>query len=150
MRLPGEREAHGCDASHEPVRVADLIPSLTMTAPSIEYIRHLSTTGTAGMVAAGETKPAVTLNIDKVTATARKIAMTTAVNDEDLEDFNPFMSYVNAELQRLVIDEENAQILAGDGTGENLEGFLSVSGILVRATASSPPRRHRHDRQHAH
>jgi len=123
---------------HEPNRIADLIPSTAMGTPVIEYLQHLSTTGTAGMVAAGTTKPSVALNVTKLEARARKIAVTTSINDEDLTDFAAFASYVSSELQRLVIDQENAQILTGDGTGENLLGLLSTTGILTRVKGAAP------------
>jgi len=124
--------------SHEQTRILDLLPSAGMNAPVVAYLRHVSTTGTAGTVAPGATKPAVTMVIEKLEARARKIAVTTSVNDEDLDDFAAFLSYVTGELQRLVIDEENFQLLLGDGTGENIEGIFSVAGILTRAKAASP------------
>ena len=124
--------------SHEPTRILSLLPSAGMTAPSVAYLRHTSTTGTAGTVAPGGLKPAVVLNTDKMEARARKIAVTTKVNDEDLDDFAAFLSYVSGELQRLIVDEENFQLLLGDGTGENIEGIFSVAGILTRAKAASP------------
>lgn len=40
----------------------------SLDVPVIEYIRHLSTTGAAGNTAAGTTKPAATLVVDKVEA----------------------------------------------------------------------------------
>jgi HK97 family phage major capsid protein len=123
---------------HEPTRILDLIPSAPMTTPSVEYLRHVSTTGTAGMVAPGALKPAVVLTTDKLEARARKIAVTTKVNDEDLEDFGGFVSYISTELQRLVVDQENIQLLTGDGTGENLQGIFSVTGILTRVKAVAP------------
>jgi len=123
---------------HEPNRIADLIPSTPMATPVVEYLQHLSTTGTAGMVAPGTTKPAVVLNVTKMEARARKVAVTTSINDEDLTDFAAFASYVSSELQRLVIDQENAQILTGDGVGENLLGLLSTTGILTRVKGAAP------------
>ncbi|MDQ1576654.1 MAG: hypothetical protein QOH55_1804 [Microbacteriaceae bacterium] len=123
---------------HEPTRVLALLASSAMDAPVIEYIQHQSTTGTAGMVAAGGLKPAVVLNTVKLEARARKIAVTTKVNDEDLSDFSAFLQYVSGELQRLVIDAENLALLLGDGTGENLTGIFATSGILTRVKAASP------------
>ncbi len=119
--------------NHEPSRLLEHLRTSAMQVPVVEYIRHLSTTGAAGMTAAGATKPAATLNVDKVEARARKLAVTTVVNDEDLSDFTTFMSYVSAELARMVIDLENAQLIAGDGLGENLLGLLNQTGILTRA-----------------
>ena len=124
--------------AHEPTRIMDLLPSTSMSTPVIEYIQHTSTTGTAGTVAPGGLKPSVTLNTVKLEARARKIAVTTKINDEDLEDFSAFLQYVSGELQRLVIDAENIQLLLGDGTGENLTGIFATSGILTRVKAASP------------
>lgn len=124
--------------AHEPTRILETLPTPVMELPVVEYIRHLSTTGTAGVTAAGTTKPAVTLVTDKVEARARKIAVTTLVNDEDLADFGAFTQYVTSELQRLIIDAENLEMLSGDGSGEHLLGLLLQSGILTRAQAASP------------
>ena len=123
---------------HEPTRIMDLLPSSPMAAPVIEYIRHTSTTGTAGMVAPGGLKPSVVLNTVKLEARARKIAVTTKINDEDLEDYSAFLGYVSSELQRLVIDQENLALLLGDGTGENLTGIFATSGILTRVKGATP------------
>ena len=124
--------------AHEPTRIMDILPSTSMSTPVIEYIQHTSTTGTAGMVAPGALKPSVVLNTVKLEARARKIAVTTKINDEDLEDFAAFLQYVSGELQRLVIDQENLALLLGDGTGENLTGIFATSGILTRVKAASP------------
>lgn len=124
--------------AHEPTRILEMLPTPGMELPVVEYIRHLSTTGTAAVTAAGTTKPAVTLVTDKLEARARKIAVTTLVNDEDLADFGAFTQYVTSELQRLIIDAENLEMLSGDGTGEHLLGLLLQSGILTRAQAVSP------------
>jgi len=118
--------------NHEPSRLLEHLSTSSMDVPVVEYIRHLSTTGAAGMTAAGALKPAATLNVDKVEARARKLAVTTVVNDEDLADFTTFQGYVAAELARMVIDLENAQLIAGDGIGENLLGLLNQTGILTR------------------
>lgn len=124
---------------HEPQRVLDLIPVSTVDAPLVEYLRHASTTGTAGMVAAGAQKPSVTLNVSKEVATVRKVAVTATANDEDLQDFADFRDYIASELQRIVIDEENSQVLSGDGTGENLTGLLTQTGIQTLDASTAGP-----------
>ena len=123
---------------HESTRILDLLPSSPMSAAVIEYIQHVSTVGAAGVVVAGATKPAVTLVTAKLEARARKIAVTTLVNDEDLEDFSAFLQYVSAELQRLVIDQENFELALGDGTGEHVTGIFTTAGILTRVKAIAP------------
>lgn len=123
--------------THEPTRVLDLIPTSSTNAPMVEYLRHDSTAGAPAMVAPGGLKPTATLNVTKQVAQARKIAVLATANDEDLADFDTFAQYLSNELQRMIIDTENAQILNGDGTGENLLGLLNQSGTLTRAVGSS-------------
>lgn len=119
--------------AHEPARVLDHIPASSMAGPSIEFISHTSTTGGAGMVAAGTAKPEATLVTAQTILTARKIAVVASVVDESIADFAGFAGYVGTELQRLIVDVENDQVLNGSGTGENLLGLLKQTGILTRA-----------------
>lgn len=121
---------------HEPVRLLDFIPTTPMAGPSVEFIQHTSTTGSAGMVARGAAKPEITLNTTPTILTARKIAVHSALPDEILSDFQVFAAYLQQELQRQIADVENAQVLSGDGTGENLTGILSTSGLLTRAVGT--------------
>ncbi|MGI8578873.1 MAG: phage major capsid protein [Nocardioidaceae bacterium] len=136
--VPPQMSPNLVQMGHEPQRIAAFLPAESLGAPSVEYLRHVSTTGAAGTVAAGALKPAVVLNTDVVTAKAAKIAVTCAVNDEDLADFGSFANYVRQELARLVLDEENQQLLHGDGTGSNVEGLLTTTGLIVRAKGASP------------
>ena len=119
-------------AAHEPLRILDHIPASPMEGPSIEFIAHTSTVGSAGMVAAGGAKPQVQFITTPTILTARKIALWTALLDENLDDFPTFAAYIANELQRLIVDTENDQVLNGDGTGENLKGLLHQTGILTR------------------
>jgi HK97 family phage major capsid protein len=111
-------------------RLRDRLPAFAIEAPSIEYVRHISTTGSGGTVAEGQPKPEVTLNVDKLVAAAVKVAATLALSREIYDDWNSFSQYALAELQRITIDAENLQLLTGDGTGTNMLGFYNVTGIL--------------------
>jgi len=124
---------------HEPDRVMSHFPVTATGAPSVEYIRHSSTTGAPTTVAAGALKPEVVLNTNTLVATARKIAAHTACTTESLADFPSFQQYMTHELTRQIIDVENQQLLLGDGTGTNLLGLLNTTGILTRAVNPGPP-----------
>ena len=76
-------------------------------------------------------KPEVTLVVDKLVATAVKLAAHLALSREIYSDWDSFSQYSLQELQRLVIDTENLQLLTGDGTGTNMIGFYATSGILT-------------------
>ncbi|HEX2893164.1 MAG TPA: phage major capsid protein [Marmoricola sp.] len=120
----------------EPTRVASLFPSRAVDGPSVEYIRHTGNTGTATTVAAGGAKPEIVMNVDTVTAPLRKIAAHIGVNDESLMDFAATASYVSNELVAAVVAAENDQLLNGNGTAPNIEGLLSVAGVLTRAQST--------------
>lgn len=114
-----------------PTRILDRLPSYAITQPSVEFVRHVSTTGAPGTVAEGAVKPSVTLVVDKLVAAAVKVAATITLTREILDDWNAFQQYALTELQRQVIDAEGLQLLTGDGTGTNMTGFYATSGILT-------------------
>ncbi len=120
----------------EPTRIAQQLPGSAMPGPTIEYLRHISTTGTATTVAPGAIKPEVLFVTDQLVLKASKIAAVTGVTDESLQDFQGFAAYITQELTKVYIDAENLQMLLGDGTGSNMTGLLNTSGVIVRPKAS--------------
>jgi HK97 family phage major capsid protein len=122
--------------SHELARILSFIPQETISSGSVDFLTHTSSTGAAATVARGGLKPELVLDWTPTTLTARKIAVQSGVPDEVLADFGTFLAYLTSELARTVIEAENAQILNGDGTGDNLLGLLNTSGMLTRAKAT--------------
>lgn len=118
----------------ESTRTASLFPTTSMTGPSVEYVRVTGHNGSAAVVAPGELKPSIGLVSEKIEAKAVKIAGICSVEDESLEDFPDFAQVVSIEIQNAVIDAENAELLAGDGTTGHMAGLLSTSGIQARTT----------------
>ena len=117
-------------------RILDRLPGYAFDRPSIEFIRHISTTGTASSVAEGALKPEVTLVTDQITAPAAKLAASMTLTREILDDWSQFTQYATAELYKIVVDEENLQLLTGDGTGTDMTGFYSTPGILSHDAAT--------------
>lgn len=136
--LPAELQQSVVGPQYE-ARLLDRLPVQPTSAPSWEYIRHTSTTGTPGIVAEGEVKPELVFNTDKITVVAQKLAANTATSWESLQDWDVFVNYVTNELMRQVVNVENAELIAGDGTAGHLTGFLSTSGILTRAAGTDTP-----------
>ena len=83
-------------------------------APSCEYIRHTSTTGTPAIVAEGAVKPELVFNTDTIVVAAQKLAAHTATSWESLQDWDVFVNYLTNELMRQVVNVENAELLAGE------------------------------------
>jgi HK97 family phage major capsid protein len=128
--LPAQLAPQVLGPVHE-TRLMERLPVQAIGAPSWEYVRHVSTTGAAAVVAAGGAKPEIVLVTDRVIATAQKLAAHSATTWEDLSDWSTFAGYVQAELTRQVIDVENAELLSGAGTTGHLTGILATSGILT-------------------
>lgn len=122
---------------YEP-RLLDRLPAQAIDAPSMEYIQHNSTTGSPGVVAEGQPKPELIFNVDKVVATAQKLAAHSAVSTEIAADWPTFASYVQAELRRQVINVENDELINGDATTGHLRGFLHTSGVLTHDCSADP------------
>lgn len=123
-------------------RVRDLFPTRTTTAAVIEYFRMLGFTTTgggtnnAGTVAernAGNTafasKPQSSMVFEGHQAPVRTIAHWEAAHRNVLADEPQLRSIIDNELMYGLRLQEDAQILNGDGTGENLTGVLQTSGI---------------------
>jgi HK97 family phage major capsid protein len=107
---------------------------------SVEYVRHTSTTGAAASVGEGQLKPEVVLNVDKLVATAVKLAATLALSREIYDDWDSFSQYALQALQREVIAVENDQLLNGQGSGTDMLGFFATPGILTHdASADTAP-----------
>jgi HK97 family phage major capsid protein len=123
-------------------RVRDLFPTRTTTAAVIEYFRMLGFTTTgggtnnAGTVAernSGNTafgaKPQSGMVFEGHQAPVRTIAHWEAAHRNVLADEPQLRSIIDNELMYGLRLQEDAQILNGDGTGENLTGVLQTSGI---------------------
>jgi HK97 family phage major capsid protein len=127
--LPAQLWPYPVAAIHEN-RLLDRLPGVSFDAPSISFIRHVSTTGAAAPTAEGGLKPELVFVTDALTEPAIKIAGNVGVSYEIVSDFESFQQYCGAELFRRVIDVENQQLLSGTGAG-NITGFYSTSGILT-------------------
>ncbi|VXC30857.1 Phage major capsid protein [Microbacterium sp. 8M] len=92
--------------------------------------------GTAGALvpaAGGGYKPEGTLAFQKVTATVKTIAEWVPATKRGLADAKQLRGLIDDELRADLAEEEEDQILNGDGTGENLTGILQTSGIQTQA-----------------
>lgn len=157
--IPTGTMGHGADATFGAVqrdpmvmppqrvkRVRDLFPTRTTTAAVIEYFRMLGFTSPGGgtnnaaTVAernAGNTafaaKPQSSMVFEGHQAPVRTIAHWEAAHRNVLADEPQLRSIIDNELMYGLRLQEDAQILNGDGAGENLTGVLETSGIQTYA-----------------
>ena len=117
-------------------RVRDLFPVRTTTAAVIEYFRMTGFANNAGAVAERNNdntnfgvKPQSSFTFVGEQAPVRTIAHWEAAHRNVLADEPQLRSIIDNELMYGLRLQEDAQILSGDGTGENLTGVLSTNGI---------------------
>lgn len=113
--------------------IRDLITPGRMDGDLLEYVRETGFTNAAAPVAEGARKPESTMKFDKVTTTPKVIAHYVKASRQILSDASQLASYIDGRLRYGLEFVEEAQILNGDGTGENL------LGIIPQATAYAAP-----------
>ena len=120
--------------------VTDLVNTGTLTnVNAVTYLVEGPAEGDFAMVPEGGAKPQIhfgppTTRTDGI----RKIAAFMKFTDEMLEDWGFLVSEINNRALYMLAMKEEAQILNGDGTGQNLLGLLNRSGIqLETSTAKS-------------
>jgi HK97 family phage major capsid protein len=120
-------------------RLLDRLPGVGIDVPAIAYVEVVSTTGTAGIVAEGGTKPELLMPATQQVATARKIAAHVGISWESFNDYAAFVSSVQGELMRCIVDAENLQLYGGTGDANNqVNGLTTNSNILTLNVTGAP------------
>jgi HK97 family phage major capsid protein len=128
--LPAQLFPSVIAAIHEN-RLLDRLPVISMSAPSMEFLKHTSNTGgPPAITSEGALKPDITLNFVQNTVTAEKIACTFGLSWETLMDFPALLGYATQEIFKQVTDVENAALLNGSS---GIVGFQQTAGILTLA-----------------
>lgn len=115
------------------LHVRDLLPKVQITTGSVEYPKQTTRTNAANTVAEGALKPESAYGWTMQTVTPKVIAHWVPASRQILEDAPQLRDTIDTELRYGLELKEDAQLLSGDGTGENL------SGLITNATAYSPP-----------
>lgn len=113
--------------------VRDLISPGRMDGNALEYVKETGFTNAAAPVAETAAKPQSDIKLALVTTTAKVIAHHMKASRQILDDVSMLASYIDGRLRYGLAFKEEAQLLNGDGTGQNLYG------IIPQATAFSAP-----------
>jgi len=122
------------------LRIADLIPGVPVSSGSVEIFRQTGFTNNAGpqqpatanaAVGAGElqAKPKSSLAFAPVTIPIRTIAAYIRASRQVLSDAPMLAGVIDRELSYMLQLEEDAQLLYGDGTNQNMTGLMVDSGV---------------------
>jgi len=113
--------------------VRDLISPGQMDGNSIEYVKETGFTNSAAPVAEAAAKPESDLKFDLMTTSAKVIAHWMKASRQVLSDIAQLRSTIDQRLLYGLAYVEEAQLLNGDNTGQNL------NGIVTQATAYAAP-----------
>lgn len=113
--------------------IRQLLNVKPVSGGSVEYAKQTGRTNNAAPVAEGESKPASDLQWALEQTPLRVIAHHVKASRQVLEDVPQLQSMIDVELRYGLALVEEAQLLSGDGTGQNLEG------MIPQATAFSAP-----------
>lgn len=124
----------------EPVRDAEPVMALTQLIPArdapggrFSFLRQTRRDNFAAPVAEGAVKPTSAFELTRVDDRVRTIAhLSEPIPRQQIADAPLLQQFVDAELRLGLELALDAQILAGDGTAENLTGILNTSGISLQ------------------
>lgn len=107
--------------------IRDLLAQGRISSNSLEYVRENVFTNSAAPVAENTLKPESNLTFTKQTANVKTIAHWIQASRQVMDDAPMLESYVNNRLLFGLALVEEAQLLNGDGTGDNLTGLNQVA-----------------------
>lgn len=132
---------------HRKQRVRDLLGSRQTTSNLIEFYKVTGLTNNANVVAERDTeptpdvfaiKPQSALQFDAEQAPVRTIAHWEAAHRNVLDDEPQLRGIIDNELLYGLRLTEDAQLLSGSGSGENVLGLLNTPGVQVYDWSDGP------------
>jgi HK97 family phage major capsid protein len=120
------------------LRLLDLIPTQAMEGAAFHYAVESGDLDSAFETAEGSIKPQGDQVLDDGIVEAKTIAHWNKVRRQQLADVPTLSTVVSTRLSYGVSRRVENQIVAGDGTGENLRGILHTTGISVVDYTAEP------------
>jgi HK97 family phage major capsid protein len=115
----------------------DVLPLGNTNSNTVRHIRDNGGEGGPAMVAEAGTKPQMDRDLSIVDAPVRKIATYLRVPEEMIEDIPYLTSFLTNIGTEEVLAVEDAQVLYGDGTGQNLSGLATAGNFTAFAAGTS-------------
>lgn len=115
-----------------PLTIIDLFSSEVTEKDAVSFYVEGAVTGAPAMTAEGGAYAKLNFGVPtKKTNALKKITAMWKNSDELISDSPRLVSHINARAPYLIDIKEEDQVLAGDGTGENITGLLNTSGIAT-------------------
>lgn len=118
-----DREAGITRVSRRQPFIVQLVNVGSITSTLWEWVQQANPEGDAGMTAEGALKSQIDFDLVLASAQVRKVTAFIKVSKEMLDDIPLMESEINQELTEVINLKIDAQVLSGDGTGQNLVGI---------------------------
>jgi HK97 family phage major capsid protein len=116
----------------------DLLTSLPTTSTSIDYVRELAFTNAAAETTEGEAKPETSITTQLVSKPVATVAHWIKISKQLASDNAMLAAYINQRMIYGVNLRVENQIIAGNGTAPNMEGFTRAGNFTAHGyTAAS-------------
>jgi len=112
------------DASR-PNHIRELIPIGSTDAQTIRFIKETGSEGGPAATAQGSAVPQLDFDLSATSVNVEKIGTYLRVTEEMMADTPQLASYLSARVPSKVLDQEDAEILNGDGSAPNLDGLFT-------------------------
>lgn len=106
-------------------RIRSFLRQGVMTGDQVRFPKDTGGEGTAGNQTEGNAKSQVDRDLAAQTYDAQTIAAFLRVSNQMLSDIPGLASYLSYELRRLLFNQEDSQLLTGDGSSTNLYGLAA-------------------------
>jgi HK97 family phage major capsid protein len=117
--------------------VADLVPTVNTELQIVKWMEQVTFTNNVSQIAEGGQKPESALDWDEKTVQLRKLAHWIPVTEEQIDDVPSLMSLIENDMSLMIRLQEETQLLYGNGTGENLTGFLTHANLQTQAFSTN-------------
>lgn len=135
-----QRDAGVIDMPKRPdVILRDLVTVVPTTSGNIDYARQTARTNAAAPVPEGTKKPYSNYTWGKVSAPVRTLAHLAKLTRQAMDDAPQLQGEIDAEMRYGLALAEDAQILLGDGTGENLLGLMPQATPYALPVGATEP-----------
>lgn len=118
-------------AIERPLTIRDLLNVQTTDGNAVSYLKEVGYTNASAVVAESLLKPESGITFEEMTALVKVIAHWVPITRQILNDVPQMQSFINGRLLNGLAITEEAQILYGDGVGENIEGIMVNPDIQV-------------------
>ena len=125
----GEREAGITRIVRRQPFILQLVSVGTINSNLWQWVQQVNADGDAAMTAEGAAKAQIDFDLALAEASVKKVTAYVKVSKEMLDDIDLIEAEINEELREVINLKIDAQLLSGDGLGQNL------TGILENATA---------------